>query len=71
MQEPAYNETERSAFRDRVQRAGLTNVPDVDLELMWVYWQGASAQIASLREAIALTDEPATVFSALPDRLKQ
>lgn len=56
-------------FRAFVEKSGLENVPDEDLELMKNYWDGAQPLIASLRDAIRLTDEPATVFSPLPARL--
>lgn len=58
-----------TAFRTLVERAGLADVPDEDIERMHTYWLGARVQIASLREAIALADEPATVFLAAPSRL--
>ena len=57
------------AFKDLVEKAGLQNVPAEDLELMKNYWYGARPMIAMLRQALALPDEPATVFSAMPPRL--
>jgi hypothetical protein len=56
-------------FKDLVEKAGLHDVPPEDLELMKNYWDGARPQIAMLRQALALPDEPATVFSAAPPRL--
>jgi hypothetical protein len=56
-------------FHVLVERAGLGAVPDDDLALMRHYWEGARPQIASLRQALALPDEPATTFQALPPRL--
>ncbi len=56
-------------FKGLVEKAGLHNVPADDLELMKNYWDGARPQIAMLRQALVLPDEPATVFAAAPPRL--
>ena len=57
------------AFKDLAEKAGLYKVPAEDLELMKNYWNGARPMIAMLRQALALPDEPATVFSAMPPQL--
>ena len=66
---PAVDPLTMEEFKQLVERAGLHDVPSNDLELMKHYWDGARPQIALLRQALSLSDEPATVFLAAPPQV--